>query len=200
MTRGRILRCASTGSPVRKTVRLSTYRAPITGGLTPISAEVTYGLFGERASGGSGRHEAGIKRTRIDDTLRKRKRHMQARKIMPAAALVAAALAAPAGAGMETLIECPFSDGSGDQIDRGFYIEDFPAPRLDRVLLKFSGYEPGVYVFSLTARASTFDGDLVGQALSTVPLGGDHSVGQVALFDFHGVPAPQGGIVTFAIT
>ena len=67
------------------------------------------------------------------------------------------------------------------------------------MLLKFSGWQAGVYVLSLTARAGAFDGALVGQAIAAVPISGDIAFGQTAVFDFHGVAAPDGGILTFAI-
>lgn len=103
--------------------------------------------------------------------------------------------AANAGA----IVKCSFSTGSGDRIDRGFYIQNFPASALDRVLLKLSAGQAGVYTLSLTARAGTFDGALVGQAFASVQGSGNSLVGQTVVFDFHGVAAPEGGIVTFAL-
>lgn len=102
-------------------------------------------------------------------------------------------------AGAGAIVKCPFSPGSGDRIDRGFYIQGFPADALDRVLLKISGGQTGVYVLSLTARSGAYDGALVGQAFATIPISGDSTLGQTAVFDFHGVAAPGGGILTFAI-
>lgn len=105
----------------------------------------------------------------------------------------------PGSARAGAIVKCPFGPGSGDRIDRGFYIQDFPATVLDRVLLKLSARQAGVYVLSLTARAGTFDGALVGQAFASFASSGDSQVGQTIVFDFHGVAAPQGGVVTFAI-
>ena len=97
-----------------------------------------------------------------------------------------------------TLVNCP-GDPSGDLLFRGFYVPEFPGSTLDRVTLYFSANTAGNYSFSLTARAATYDGTLLGTATATAALTADINANVATTFTFSPTAVTQGSTLTFAI-
>lgn len=116
-----------------------------------------------------------------------------------AAAIVCmAALAmtpATVGAAPAPLVDCGDKAGVRDDYDRGFYIERFPGLFLDSVSLWMGG-PAASRTITLTARAGTFDGPLVGTATTEVDL---TPASQEVVFDFGHIVAPR-TLVAFSIT
>jgi len=84
--------------------------------------------------------------------------------------LAAALLALPAfmprvEAAMMT--QCPFAGSGGDNITRGFYIEEYPGKTLDTVTLAYSTSVTGGRTIQLVARLSTYNGVILGTAAAT---------------------------------
>ena len=96
------------------------------------------------------------------------------------------------------LIDCA-GDPSGDQIDRGFYIPEYPGISLNRATLHFSADVAGTYTFSLTARDNTYDGQLLGTATASVTLTANTQANVATTFTFSAVAVEPGSTVTFAI-
>jgi len=109
-----------------------------------------------------------------------------------AAAALSAAFA-PAALATSVPIDCPFA-GSGDGIDRGFYIDDYTGSTLGTVTLAHAATIDGDRTITLTARLSTFDGTVLGVAsvTRTITTGFSKSV-----FDFGNVPVAPGSRITF---
>jgi hypothetical protein len=120
------------------------------------------------------------------------------------AALTIAALGAlgPAAASAETVVSCPFDPaGSANDINRGFYVSNYPGSNLDQVTLEYGGNASaiGSHTITLTARSGTYDGPIIGtrtasvsvsSAMATVP----------ATYSFGGTPVAPGSTITFAET
>jgi hypothetical protein len=90
-----------------------------------------------------------------------------------------------------TVVSCP-TGGGGDQITRGFYVSDYPGSNLGRVTLTYFPLAPPPISITLTARAGTYDGPIVGTATVSV------SPPETATFDFGGAPVAPGSTITFA--
>lgn len=95
------------------------------------------------------------------------------------------------------LYACPFRGSGGDALARGFYVENFPGERLDRVTLQYFPSAPGQYTLALTARESSFDGRLIGRrTVSFSSTGGGSPVRQT--YDFGGATVSEGATVAFS--
>ena len=101
-----------------------------------------------------------------------------------------------AGAEEVTIASCTPTDPGGDQISRAFYFADFPGNNLGTVTVGLSGTVGG-YVFTLTARANSFDGPVIGTAQAGAAITGTMAP---IVFDFGGAPVVPGTTVTFKIT
>lgn len=97
------------------------------------------------------------------------------------------------------LYDCPFrSDGTGvDLLRRGFYLENFPAKRLDRVTLEYLTRGGGTYSVRLTAREGSYDGRIIGgpRTVTFNAPGGESTTRRT--FDFGGATVTEGATVTF---
>lgn len=94
------------------------------------------------------------------------------------------------------LYDCPLADG-GDNLTRGFYLENFPTNQLGRVQLTYYPSTAGNYRIELTARQGAFDGAVVGShdvAFQVTSPGDPVSV----WYDFRNAPVAVGSTVTFA--
>ncbi|MFW5927098.1 MAG: hypothetical protein ACOCSR_03515, partial [Wenzhouxiangella sp.] len=97
------------------------------------------------------------------------------------------------------LYDCPFTDssGGGDNLDRGFYVENFPAERLDEVTLQYHVGSPGIYTIQLTAREGGYDGRLIGT--KTVGFDASGSDDEVeGTYDFGGATVTEGATIAFS--
>jgi hypothetical protein len=73
------------------------------------------------------------------------------------------AIAAP-----QTLYSCGPGAGTGDRIDRGFYVTGYPGPNLHSVTLAYKdNLAPGSHTISLTAHLGTYDGAVIGSTSIT---------------------------------
>ena len=100
-----------------------------------------------------------------------------------------------AGVPPTLLFECEHTASGGDNLSRGFYLPSFPGSRLDAVDLWIASDDADTFTVSLTARADTYDGPVVGTATATFSIDDE----QIPVtFDFGGVPVQPGSIVTFA--
>jgi len=98
------------------------------------------------------------------------------------------------------LIDCQTTGATGgDQLDRGFYIPDYSGATLQRVELSFSADAAGDFTISLTARANTYDGPVIGTATAAVTLSADRTTFVQGTFDFSSAPVAPGTTVTFAL-
>jgi hypothetical protein len=95
------------------------------------------------------------------------------------------------------LYSCPFdNDGIGDGLDRGFYVENFPARRLDEVTLQYNPKSAGQFVIELTAREGGYDGRLIGRRTVDFTVGGSTTTQQT--YDFGGATVTEGATVAFS--
>jgi hypothetical protein len=93
--------------------------------------------------------------------------------------------------GPRLLLSCPFEPGSGgDNLTRGFYIDDYPGTTLDTITLRFNG--TGVNEIELQARLSSFDGFILG----TVNLAPNLTASDEVTFPFN-VAVPAGARIVF---
>lgn len=132
----------------------------------------------------------------------------------PALAVAFFFLATGSTAAQEPVLECPFDYSGGDLLFRGFYIPAYPSDDLDRVELLFVTTFTDTYTISLTARAGTYDGPILG--VSTIELeivagsegftaadNADAALGgpptTLGVFNFGAVPVAEGSTVTFAL-
>jgi hypothetical protein len=99
-------------------------------------------------------------------------------------------------AGSIVVVESPFSDSAGDDLNRGFYVENYGADNLSQVVLQFFTHHTGVYETSLTVRIGTYDGAIVGETkyLSTSM---EADVFHEVVYDFGGIDIPVGSLLTF---
>jgi PKD repeat protein len=98
------------------------------------------------------------------------------------------------------LINCEdASPAGGDQLDRGFYVDTYPGATLTQVDLWFSAQTKGEYQASLTVRALTYDGPLIGQDVQSFSLSGSTSQPTLVSFTFPAAEVQPGSTVTFAM-
>jgi hypothetical protein len=109
---------------------------------------------------------------------------------------------APAQA--ESLQTCGFSTGNtvnGDSISRGFYLINYPGQSLRTLKLRHSATVTGTYSITVTARAGSFSGAVIGEPYTaTVVLGANSSVGVDVLYELGDMPVTPGSTVTFSMT
>jgi hypothetical protein len=92
------------------------------------------------------------------------------------------------------------ANNGGDRIDRGFYLPSYPGRLLSRVRLWLTTDTAGTYTVSLTARAGTYGGPVIGTASATVFLPAGPGLPIPVNFDFAPSPVAPGTTVTFAMT
>lgn len=97
-----------------------------------------------------------------------------------------------------TLISCA-GDPSGDQVDRGFYVPQFPGTSLESATMSFSARVAGTYTLRMTVRAATYAGEVIGTASTDVTLTANDQANVPATFQFGGVAVTQNSTVTFAL-
>lgn len=95
------------------------------------------------------------------------------------------------------LYSCAFS-GTGDGLDRGFYVDNFPAKRLDDVTLGYRANGAGTYIVELTAREHTYDGRLIGKRRVEFTGSGGGTDEIPKTYDFGGATVTEGETVTFS--
>jgi hypothetical protein len=104
------------------------------------------------------------------------------------------------GATATALIDCQTTGATGgDQLSRGFYIPTYPGTTLGRVEMFFSADAAGDFTISLTARANTYDGPVIGTATAAVTLSADRNTFVQGTFDFSSAAFAPGSAVTFAL-
>ncbi|HKJ81319.1 MAG TPA: hypothetical protein VJ954_04800, partial [Ignavibacteriaceae bacterium] len=108
-----------------------------------------------------------------------------------------------AGSGLsaKTLIDYPIVPGSsGDNLNRAFYITDYPGTTLSNVTLYFSATTAEAYTIQLQAMNSAYDGTLIGQ--STANFSSSSSVYDLkaATFNFNNIPVTKGQVVAFKLS
>ena len=99
------------------------------------------------------------------------------------------------------LINYPMDPGNtgGDNLNRGFYIKDFPGTSLSQVDLWISANTAGDYTFELTARENTYDGSIIEKSQAVIHLTADINDNQLVTFNFSSNPIQKNSIVTFSI-
>lgn len=122
---------------------------------------------------------------------------MRIRALSTVSALLVSLWGAGAASSTEAiLLSCPLSGSGGDDLDRGFYITNYPGNNLSEVLLAYTASSPGYYAISLTARRGSYNGPTIGStqiATVNVPTSGEAAV----IFDFGGAPVTPGDTITF---
>ncbi|HEY8244222.1 MAG TPA: hypothetical protein VII68_12230 [Casimicrobiaceae bacterium] len=96
----------------------------------------------------------------------------------------------PEAPGTTLLLSCPFDEGGGDNLNRGFYIDDYPGTTLDSITVRFDGSGPTE--LELQARLYTFDGFILG----TVNLVPNLTTSNEVTFPFN-VAVPAGARIVF---
>jgi len=107
--------------------------------------------------------------------------------------LATAALAVSAHAAAVTIVECPFK-GNGDDLSRGFYVEDVDALTLSTVTLGHAAATPGDRTIVLTARRNAYNGGVIGVATVTRTIG---TTMTASTFDFGNVRLATGNTIAF---
>ena len=115
-------------------------------------------------------------------------------RMVSVALVVLAVLVLPTRAAAQS-ISCPENGTGGDQVTRGFYIQNFPGTTLGTVRLKYFGGGDGSYTVSLTARTGAYDGAIVGTVQQTFNISGNSP--QVT-YDFGNAATTQGAVLTFS--
>jgi hypothetical protein len=123
------------------------------------------------------------------------------RRTVPRSPLILAiatllSLASPSLADAQTVVSCPFFGTGGDLTDRGFYVTNYPGTNIGQVTLAYGTFSAGTYGITLTARAGTYDGPIIGSRTVVVLLTGNSPSTPVS-FDFGGAPVTQGSTITF---
>jgi hypothetical protein len=116
------------------------------------------------------------------------------------AALAIASLIAATLAQAATIVSCPMDPaGGGDQVDRGFYVTNYPGSTLSTVTLQFTGNIVESKTLTLTAASGVYGGPVIGTAVASgvVPTSGP---GLPLTFNFANAPVVPGSTVTFALT
>jgi hypothetical protein len=117
------------------------------------------------------------------------------------AALTIALLGAfqPTTAAADVALSCPFDPtGSGDGLDRGFYVTGYPGTNIDRVTLEYDADVAGVYTFTLTARSGTYAGPIIGTSTVSASIPITTYATTPVTFSFGGAPVASGSTITFA--
>jgi hypothetical protein len=100
-------------------------------------------------------------------------------------------------ASYQTLVACPFDSGGGDDnLSRGFYVQSYPGTNLGTVQVIYQSSVSGSYTISMTARAGTYTGTLIGTT-HTVAVTLPASTYVTATFDFGGTPVISGTTLAF---
>jgi hypothetical protein len=101
---------------------------------------------------------------------------------------------------ISALITCTDSSGlSGDLYYRGFYVPSYPGTSLSTVVLYLHAIEAGTYNMTLTARAGTYNGTVIGSRTIEVIL--SSSFASPTYFSFSQRPrVTRNSRVTFALT
>ena len=98
------------------------------------------------------------------------------------------------------LVSCPGSSpATGDYQDRGFYVPSYPGITLDSAALQFSSAKVGTYLISLTVRANSYDGAVLGTSTATVSMDGIATNFVNVTFPFPSVAMSKGSVVCFAL-
>lgn len=97
----------------------------------------------------------------------------------------------------QTLVSCPFrASGGGDNLSRGFYVQNYPGTNLGSVQIAYWTDVAGSYAISMTARDGTYDGPMIGATrIVTVDLPASTYI--TTTFDFGGAFVTSGTTVTF---
>ena len=106
--------------------------------------------------------------------------------------MLGALVATPINAAVVT---CPANGGGGDQISRGFYVQNYGAGSLGTVTLQYIAGTAGPYTVSLTANAGAYNGPVIGSATAsaTIAASGDTPM----TFNFGNAAVTPGTTVTF---
>ncbi len=105
------------------------------------------------------------------------------------------------GLSSKILINYPIhSSSSGDNLNRAFYITDYPGTSLSKVTLYFSSTTSEAYTIQLQALNSTFDGTLIGQATASFSSSTSIYDHKAATFNFNNTPVTKGQIVAFKLS
>ena len=108
--------------------------------------------------------------------------------------LFAAALLVPVVVSAQTVVSCPIG-GGGDQITRGFYVQNYGGSTLGSVTLTYyTDGTVGTYTLSLTAHSGTYDGPILGTQTFTANLPGGATP---HTYDFGGLAVTPGSTVAF---
>lgn len=97
---------------------------------------------------------------------------------------------------MPPAYNCP-AIGGGDNLGRGFHLEDFPGHRLDEVTLTYRPTQPGTYRVRLNAYENSYDGRQVGRP-KTVSFTVSDTDPVEQTFDFQGAPVAEGSTIAFS--
>jgi Ca2+-binding RTX toxin-like protein len=114
------------------------------------------------------------------------------------AAVIVALMVGPSTASAQTVVSCPFAGSSGDQVSRGFYVTNYPGTNIDKVTLAYDTSTAGTYAITVTARAGTYDGPIIGTSAASVSLPAGTTPSVPVSFAFGGVLATQGSTITFS--
>lgn len=112
-------------------------------------------------------------------------------------ALVASLFAASVAAQTTTLVSCPFAPAAGDQVTRGFYVQNYAGATLNSVTLQFSANVAEAKTISLTARSGAYNGPVIGTATATGTIGSGAAITPL-VFNFGNAAVAPGSTVTFA--
>jgi parallel beta-helix repeat protein len=98
----------------------------------------------------------------------------------------------------ETLLTCTNNTSTGDRIDRGFYVPNFPGNSLDSARLVFSSSTAGSYNVRLTVRSNAYDGIVLATDTTTFNLAA--STDLAVTFNFSSTRIRENSRVCFIIT
>jgi len=93
----------------------------------------------------------------------------------------------------------PTGYDTGDLIDRGFYLANYPDVLLAGADLQFSAAQAGTYTITLTARLNGYGGPVLGTSSTTIAVGGSDTK-TLGSFRWPSVVVPQNSTVAFSIT
>jgi Ca2+-binding RTX toxin-like protein len=105
---------------------------------------------------------------------------------------------APSSATAQTVVSCPFSNSGADSLSHGFFVTQYSGTNLDQVTLQYLTNTAGAKAITLTARAGTYDGPIIGSptVAATLPM----NMFTPVTFGFGGVAVAQGSTITFSQT
>ena len=107
-------------------------------------------------------------------------------------------LLAPAVALAAVTASCPFNDGGGDQVGRGFYVDKYDAYTLDTATLHYGARTAGAYEIELTVTRDQFKGPVVGKASVVVTLDASNTAVTPAVYHFAGATTKPGAALFFS--